>query len=55
MTVIYYSSVTGKPYQLALKVVDSCEVWVSTFHHTNERKITQRVGKWPVIREHSRK
>ena len=48
-SVVYYNAETGKPYLLALKVVDPHEVWVATFHHINDQKIRQRFRRWSII------
>ena len=52
LSVVYKSCVTGKPYLLGLKRVGPGELWVSTYHHTNPKKVKQRQGKWPVLCEH---
>lgn len=34
----------------ALKAADrGCEVWVSTFHRTNEKQIIRRGGSWELV------
>ncbi|WP_419953367.1 hypothetical protein [Methylobacterium sp.] len=51
LSVVYHSCLTGKPYLLALKRVGRGELWIATYHHTNEKKIKQRQGKWPLLYE----
>ena len=48
-TAIWHNPETGKPYQVGLKVVGTGEVWVATYHHTNDRKIRQRYKTWAII------
>ena len=48
-SVVYRNRETGRPYLLGLKIVDPHEVWVSTFHHTNDQKIRQRYKARLVI------
>ena len=49
VSVVYQSCVDSSLYLLALKRVSPGELWVSTYHHTNPKKVRQRQGKWPII------
>lgn len=49
VSVIYESCTSGKQLLLALKKVGFGEMWVSTYHRTNPKKVRQRQGKWSVI------
>ncbi|MGA4555647.1 hypothetical protein [Methylorubrum aminovorans] len=52
LSVVYYSCITGRPYILALKRVGPGELWISTYHHTNPKKVKQRQAKWPLLSRH---